>query len=45
MNYYILPKNNLNIDIFLLLNYEQIKPVISYSLIYYLNDTYTNLLK
>ena len=45
MNYYILPKNNLNTDIFLSLNFEQIKPVISYSLIYYLNDTYTNLLK
>ena len=45
MNYYILPKNNLNTDIFLLLNFEQIKPVISYSLIYYLNETYTNLLK
>ena len=45
MNYYILPKNNLNTDIFLLLNLEQIKPVISYSLIYYLNETYTNLLK
>jgi len=45
MNYYILPKNNLNIDIFLSLNFEKIKPVISYSLIYYLNDTYTNLLK
>jgi hypothetical protein len=45
MNYYILPKNNLNTDIFLLLNFEQIKPVISYSLIYYLNDAYTNLLK
>lgn len=45
MNYYILPKNNLNIDIFLSLNFEKIKPVISYSLIYYLNDTYANLLK
>ena len=45
MNYYILPKNNLNTDIFLLLNFEHINPVISYSLIYYLNDTYTNLLK
>jgi hypothetical protein len=45
MNYYILPKNNLNTDIFLLLNFEQIKPVLSYSLIYYLNETYTNLLK
>jgi hypothetical protein len=45
MNYYILPKNNLNINIFLFLNSDQIKPFISYSLIYYLNDIYTNLLK
>jgi hypothetical protein len=45
MNYYILPKNNLNVNIFLSLNFEQIKPIISYSLIYYLNDTYSNLLK
>jgi hypothetical protein len=45
MNYYILPKNNLNADIFLFLNSDQIKPFISYSLIYYLNDIYTNLIK
>ena len=45
MNYYILPKNNLNINIFLFLNSDQIKPFISYSLIFYLNDIYTNLLK
>lgn len=45
MNYYILPKNNLNIDIFLFLNPAQVKPFISYSLINYLNDIYTNLLK
>ena len=45
MNYYILPKNNLNADIFLFLNPAQVKPFISYSLIYYLNDIYTNLLK
>jgi hypothetical protein len=45
MNYYILPKNNLKIDIFLFLNSDQVKPFISYSLIYYLNDIYTNLLK
>jgi hypothetical protein len=45
MNYYILPKNNLNIEIFLLLTSEEIKPFVSYSLIYYLNDIYTNLLK
>ena len=45
MNYYILPKNNLNADIFLSVNADQLKPFISYSLIYYLNDIYTNLLK
>jgi hypothetical protein len=45
MNYYILPKNNLKIDIFLLLNSDQVKPFISYSLIYHLNDIYANLLK
>ena len=45
MNYYILPKNNLNINIFLYLSSDNIKPFISYSLIYYLNDIYTNLLK
>ena len=38
-------KNNLNINIFLFLNSDQIKPFISYSLIFYLNDIYTNLLK
>jgi hypothetical protein len=45
MNYYILPKNNLKIEIFLCINAEQVKPFISYSLIYHLNDIYTNLLK
>ena len=45
MNYYILPKNNLKIEIFLLLNSDQVKPFISYSLIYHLNDIYANLLK
>jgi len=45
MNYYILPKNNLKIDIFLSLNSDQVKPFISYSLIYHLNDIYANLLK
>jgi len=45
MNYYILPKNNLKIDIFLFLNSDQVKPFISYSLIYHLNDIYANLLK
>jgi hypothetical protein len=45
MNYYILPKNNLKIDIFLFLNLDLVKPFISYSLIYHLNDIYANLLK
>ena len=45
MNYYILPKNNLSADFFLSVNTDQLKPLISYSLIYYLNDIYTNLLK
>jgi hypothetical protein len=45
MNYYILPKNKLNINIFLLLTPEQAKPFISYSLIYYLNNIHENLLK
>jgi hypothetical protein len=45
MNYYILPKNNLKIDIFLFLNSDQVKPFISYSLIHHLNDIYANLLK
>jgi hypothetical protein len=40
-----MPKNNLNIDIFLHKKDELISPYISYSLIYYLNDIYTNLLK
>jgi hypothetical protein len=45
MNYYILPKNNLNIDIFLLMNSEPVKPIISHSLIYHLNDIYSNISK
>ena len=45
MNYYIIPKNNLNFDIFLEKKEELISPFISYSLIYHLNDMYTNLLK
>lgn len=45
MNYYILPKNNLKIDIFLSLKKEDITPVISYSLIQFLNNIYSNLLK
>jgi hypothetical protein len=45
MNYYILPKNNLNINIFLSMNSGPVKPFISYSLIYHLNDIYSNILK
>ena len=45
MNYYIIPKNNFKIKLFLLEKAEPINPVISYSLIFHLNDVYTNLLK
>ena len=45
MNYYIIPKNNFKIKLFLLEKPEPINPVISYSLIFHLNDVYTNLLK
>jgi hypothetical protein len=40
-----MPKNNMNIDIFLEKKNGPIRPYISYSLIYHLNDIYTNLLK
>lgn len=45
MNYYIIPKNNFNVQINLQLTNEKIKPYISYSLIFYLNDIYTQLFK
>ena len=45
MNYYIIPKNNFNIDLCLKLSNKMIKPYISVSLIYYLNDVYKQLLK
>jgi len=45
MNYYIIPKNNFKIKLFLSEMDEQINPVISYSLIYHLNDVYANLIK
>ena len=45
MNYYIIPKNNCNIEIDLQLTNEKIKPCISYSLFFYLNDIYTQLFK
>jgi hypothetical protein len=45
MNYYIIPKNNLKLELFLLKTPEETHPILSYSLIYYLNEIYTNLLK
>lgn len=45
MNYYILPKNNFKISFFLSVKDKNVNPFISFSLIYHLNDIYTNLLK
>ena len=45
MNYYIIPKNNFKIRIHLQQTNEPIKPYISYSLIFYLNDIYSQLFK
>jgi hypothetical protein len=45
MNYYIIPKNNFKIKIFLTEMNKQTNPVVSYSLIYHLNDIYSNLTK
>ena len=44
MNYYIIPKNNFNIHIKFNIKPENINPYISYSLIYFLNDIYSQLL-
>ena len=44
MNYYIIPKNNFNIQINPLVKHDVINPYISYSLIYFLNNIYTQLL-
>ena len=44
MNYYIIPKNNFNIVINPVIKAEIISPFISYSLIYFLNNIYTQLL-
>jgi hypothetical protein len=44
MNYYIIPKNNFNIQINPLVKPDIISPYISYSLIYFLNNIYTQLL-
>jgi len=45
MNYYIIPKNNFNINITLKISDENVKPYISYSLIFYLNDIYNQIFK
>jgi len=45
MNYCIIPKNNFNININIQLTSEKIKPYISYSLIFYLNNIYNQLFK
>jgi hypothetical protein len=45
MNYYIIPKNNFNINIALKTSNENVKPYISYSLIFYLNDVYNQIFK
>jgi len=45
MNYYIIPKNNFNININLQLKDEKITPYLSYSLFYYLSNIYTQLFK
>ena len=44
MNYYIIPKNNFNIKISLTIKNENITPIMSYSLIHYLNEMYSQLL-
>jgi len=44
MNYYIIPKNNFNIKISLTIRNENIAPIMSYSLIHFLNDIYTQIL-
>ena len=43
MNYYIIPKNNFNIRLNLQITNEKIKPYISYSLIFYMNNIYKQL--
>ena len=44
MNYYIIPKNNFNIRINPIIKPDSISPFISYSLIYFLNNMYSQLL-
>lgn len=45
MNYYIIPKNNFDININIQLTTNKVEPYISYSLIFYMNDIYTQLFK
>jgi hypothetical protein len=45
MNYYLIPKNNFNIEFNVKLSNTPIQPVISYSLIFHLNDAYSQLVK
>ena len=45
MNYYIIPKNNFNINVEIQLINEPVAPIISNSLIFYLNDIHNNLSK
>jgi hypothetical protein len=45
MNYYIIPKNNFNIRFNIQLTSNIVKPYISYSLIFYMNDIYNQLFK
>jgi hypothetical protein len=45
MNYYIIPKNNFKTRIYLQITNQKIKPYMSYSLIFYLNDIYSQLFK
>jgi hypothetical protein len=43
MNYYILPKNNITFNINLILKEEEPEAIVSYSLIFYLNNIYKQL--
>lgn len=45
MNYCIIPKNNFNIKLNISLSNDNISPHVSNSLIFYLNDVYTQLIK
>ena len=45
MNYYLIPKNNFNININVQLTSSEITPYVSYSLIFYMNSIYNQLFK